>query len=93
MSAEKKYIGVDIGGTFIKLGIVSGTGEISMRREIAIDRSGSESVMQTLMRGIDELLRESDMGTAAFGGIGISSAGCIDSKHGKIALNGGNVPG
>ncbi|MBQ9272739.1 MAG: ROK family protein [Mogibacterium sp.] len=92
MSAEKRYIGVDIGGTFIKIGIVSGTGEISMRREVAIDRSGSETVMQTLMRGIDELLRESNLGASAFGGIGVSSAGCIDSKHGKIAINGGNVP-
>lgn len=93
METAKKYIGADIGGTFIKLGIVSHDGEISMRREVPIDRSGSEGVMDTLFRAIDELLRESGMGTKAFAGIGVSAAGCIDSAKGCVAKNGGNVPG
>lgn len=88
----KKYLGVDLGGTFIKLGIVDDEGNVSMRRELPIDRSGKETVMETLMRGIDKLLEDCGCGADAFAGIGISSAGCIDRINGRIAENGGNIP-
>ena len=88
----KKYLGVDVGGTFIKLGIVDDEGSVSMRREVPIDRSGSETVMDTLMRGIDDLLEDSGLDAAAFEGIGVSAAGCIDTTKGCVAENGGNIP-
>ena len=89
---KKKYLGIDIGGTYIKLGIVDGAGNVSMRREVPIDRSGSETVMETLMRGADTLLKDAGLDAGAFGGIGISSAGCIDTVNGCVAENGGNIP-
>ena len=88
----KKYLGVDIGGTFIKLGIVDDAGNVSMRREVPINRSGSETVMETLMRGIDALLAEAGFEAADFEGIGVSAAGCIDTTKGCVAENGGNIP-
>ena len=88
----KKYLGVDIGGTFIKLGIVDDSGNVSMRREVPIVRNGSETVMETLMRGIDALLGDSGLEAAAFEGIGVSAAGCIDTTKGCVAENGGNIP-
>lgn len=88
----KKYLGADIGGTFIKLGIVDDAGNVSLRREVPIDRSGSKTVMETLMGGIDALLAETGFEADAFEGIGVSSAGCIDTVNGCIAENGGNVP-
>lgn len=92
MEKEKQYLGIDIGGTFIKIGAVSASGEVSMRREVPIDRSGNETVMETLMRGIDGFLEDAGLDAAAFEGIGVSSAGCIDSVNGCVAENGGNVP-
>ena len=89
---EKKYLGVDIGGTFIKLGIVDDAGNVSMRREVPINRSGSETVMETLMRGIDALLAEAGFEASDFEGIGVSAAGCIDTTKGCVAENGGNIP-
>ena len=88
----KKYLGIDIGGTFIEIGIVDDAGNVSMRREVPIDRSGSETVMETLMRGIDALLADSGLEAGAFEGIGVSAAGCIDTRKGCVAENGGNVP-
>ena len=88
----KKYLGVDIGGTFIKLGIVDDAGSVSMRREVPIDRSGSETVMETVMRGIDTLLADSGLEAVDFEGIGVSAAGCIDTTKGCVAENGGNIP-
>ena len=88
----KKYLGTDIGGTFIKLGIVDDEGNVSMRREVPIDRSGNETVMETLMRGIDALIAESGLEAGDFEGIGVSAAGCIDTTKGCVAENGGNIP-
>lgn len=89
---NKQYLGIDIGGTFIKLGAVDDEGNVSLRREVPIDRSGSETVMETLMRGIDELIADSGLKASDFEGIGVSSAGCIDTVNGCVAENGGNIP-
>ena len=89
---NKQYLGVDIGGTFIKLGIVDDAGNVSMRREVPIDRSGKETVMETVMNGIDTLLKDSGLDAGAFEGIGVSAAGCIDTNKGCVAENGGNIP-
>lgn len=89
---SKQYLGIDIGGTYIKLGIVDDAGTVSMRREVPVDRSGRSSVMESLLKGIDELIADSGVEAAAFGGIGVSSAGCIDTVNGCVAENGGNIP-
>ena len=90
---EKKYLGIDIGGTFIKLGIVDETGTVSLRSEVPIDRSGKETVMKTLTRGIDAYLLKHGLDVFDLKGIGVSAAGCIDTVNGCVAENGGNVPG
>ena len=36
---NRNYLGIDIGGTFIKLGLVDDAGNVSLRREVPIDRS------------------------------------------------------
>lgn len=89
---SKKYLGIDIGGTYIKLGIVDDEGNISLRRQVAIDRSGHRTVMDSLTAGIDELIADSGLEASAFEGIGVSSAGCIDTVNGCVAENGGNIP-
>ena len=93
MEAKKQYLGIDIGGTFIKLGLVDEAGAVSMRREVPIDRSGKETVMETLTRGVDEFLLEHGLDALDLEGIGVSAAGCIDKLNGCVAENGGNVPG
>ena len=84
---DKKYLGIDVGGTFIKIGIVDDAGNVSMRREVPVDRSGNEPVMETMMKGIDVLLDETGLKASDFEGIGVSSAGCIDTAKGCIAEN------
>ena len=90
---EKKYLGIDVGGTYIKMGLVSGSGAVSMFREIPVDRSGGETVMATMMRGAEQLMSEAGIDAGELGGIGVSAAGCINTSDGSVAGNGGNVPG
>ena len=93
MNTARKYLGIDVGGTFKKLGVVDENGTVSLRREVPIDRSGSETVMETITRGVDAFLLEHGLDALDLEGIGVSAAGCIDTAKGCVAENGGNVPG
>lgn len=91
---DKVYIGVDVGGTSIKLGIVDDTGKVLTRREIKyVVRDGSPSVIKQIRSGIRQLISEERMSDDDLGGIGVSAAGCINSVKGSVAENGGNIPG
>ena len=89
---NKRYIGVDIGGTSVKLGIVDDKGQVHLRKEVVYTEAGSSaSVMDVIIKSIHELA-DGSIGIEAFSGIGVSAAGCINSVEGKVAMNGGNVP-
>lgn len=91
---SKRYIGVDIGGTAVKTGLVEETGEVLLKSETKIDLNGQkETVMQTAIRSIYELANSNEIELSDITGIGVSSPGSIDSKEGKVAIAGGNVPG
>ena len=87
-----QYLGIDIGGTFIKLGVVTDQGEVLQRHKVSVDRSEAEHIMATLINAIKEFCFSMGTGAESFAGIGISAPGSIDSINGRVALNGGNVP-
>ena len=89
----KRYLGVDIGGTAVKTGIVDEHGNVVVKSETDIDQSGlNENVMQTVIRSIRELAITNDIDISSLFGIGVSAPGSIDTVNGKVALAGGNVP-
>jgi glucokinase len=90
---KDKYLGIDIGGTQIKLGLVSSEGEILSRCKVNVDRSGEEAVMDTVKRAVREFCGSESVDIKSLGGIGISAPGSIDKAGGRVAVNGGNVPG
>lgn len=92
MKNEHKYLGIDIGGTAIKMGIINDAFEILYRSETPVVRDGSELVMDTVFRAADKLLDEASLDARSLAGIGVSAAGCVDKDRGAIAKNGGNVP-
>ena len=92
MKNEKKYLGIDIGGTAIKMGIINDAYEILYRSETAVVRDGKEHVMETVFKAVDKLLDEASLDARSLSGIGVSAAGCVDKEKGAIAKNGGNVP-
>ena len=89
---NRKYIGVDVGGTSVKLGIVDYKGLVHLRKEAVYTEAGSTAPVMDVIIGSIRELADASIGIEAFSGIGVSAAGCINSVEGKVAINGGNVP-
>lgn len=90
MSESKYAVGVDLGGTFIKLGIVDEKGKIV--KKISIDtlaQEGPERVVKQIKKGIKELLKENKKNIE---GIGIGAPGLVILKKGTVE-NPPNIPG
>ena len=87
---EKYAVGVDLGGTSIKLGIVSQKGKIIKKTAVdtkAVD--GPQSVIAQIKYGINILLHKNKF---KIQGIGIGSPGTVSLKNG-IVENPPNFPG
>lgn len=90
----KKYIGVDLGGTNIKVGIVDlDTGEILVSTSIpTLAREGSGPVLQRMADIVETIMQQQKLTKADVGGIGIGLPGVLDLERGtSIFLT--NLPG
>lgn len=78
----KKYLGVDIGGTAVKLGIVDENGNILCHSDFSTSFDDYETpVIETVVSGIKDFLAQN---TSALSGIGVSATGQVDVESGTI---------
>ena len=85
------YLGVDIGGTAVKLGLVDETGRVLRRAERSVSFDGYKTpIIDTVQRAIRDFLVED---APELAGIGVSATGQIDSRRGVVAGTCGNFPG
>ena len=72
---SKKYaIGIDLGGTNLRVALVSEEGEIVRK----VRKSSSEEVLGSLLESIEEV------NNGEIVGIGLGVAGIIDRKNGRV---------
>lgn len=84
-------IGVDLGGTNIKLGLVQRGGTILHEATVPTEAfSGRDRVLQNLLAGINDLVEVANKTQRTVDGIGIGAPGIID--HGVVTACGGNLP-
>ena len=90
MNKEKKYyIGIDLGGTFIKGGVVDGLGNILISDQTPTEKQfGGDRVVSNISMLIDKLLENASITKEEIVGIGIGSPGIIDSKAGAVVFSG-----
>ncbi|MBU0533914.1 MAG: ROK family protein [Candidatus Omnitrophica bacterium] len=80
----KKIIGLDLGGTFIKIGVVDENGEILEKTELPTPQGqGRAQVIKVMSESINNCLNDSSRGK--FLGIGIGTPGLVD-EDGKVFL-------
>lgn len=91
MNKKQKYaIGVDLGGTSIKLGIVSETGKLIKKTSVKTEaEKGPTKVIEKIVQGIYELTEKSKY---IIDGIGIGCPGVVTPGKG-IVENPPNLPG
>jgi glucokinase len=83
MSKEKKYvIGVDLGGTSIKVGVVDKDGKIQKKASVeTLANGGPDIIIHQIKKGIDTVLEDFEKEIA---GIGIGSPGVVSKKKGTV---------
>lgn len=81
MKTDKYAIGVDLGGTSIKFGLVNNAGKIKKKFSLNTHaEEGPEAVINQIKKGIDELLKSKQK----IVGIGIGTPGSVIQKKGTV---------
>lgn len=85
----KKYISIDIGGTFIKYGLINEKGEILEKHELATEASkGGKQILEKTLKIVGEYKENHQVE-----GVAISTAGMVDTKKGAIRYASDLIPG
>jgi glucokinase len=80
--SEKYAIGVDLGGTFIKVGIVSREGRLIKKVSLpTLAEKGPDTVISQIKKGIKELISKNKL---KIQGIGIGAPGIVSAKKGTV---------
>lgn len=82
---SKKLIGIDLGGTTVKLAILSESGEIQKKWSILTDitEEGSK-IIPSVIHSINEHIDRYNMSKDDFIGIGMGSPGTVDREKGTV---------
>jgi len=84
-------LGVDIGGTAVKMGLVDSEGRIHARHEASVSFDGYRTpILKTVLKETERFLQKEK---AAVEGIGVSAAGQIDENTGVVIGTNGKIPG
>lgn len=83
MNENKWLVGVDLGGTTIKVAFISMDGEIIEKWEIPTDKSG-ERIVDDIAKAIDEKVKELGESKDKLAGIGMGAPGPVDLETGVI---------
>lgn len=83
-------LGIDIGGTTVKLGLVDREGRMHAQTEASVRFDGYDTpILTTVIRTAKAFLRQEN---ATIEGAGISATGQIDNAHGVVIGTNGKIP-
>lgn len=87
-------IGIDIGGTAIKSAVVGVDGAVHLPQEVpTLASQGRESIASALTLALKQTLDAAARANISLSGIGVASAGAIDSANGTVFAATENLPG
>ncbi|MGC8559940.1 MAG: ROK family protein [Phycisphaerae bacterium] len=88
---EKRYIGIDLGGTNIKAGVITETGKIVSKASVATG-SGPQQVIERMSHAAKQAVTEGRLQMRDIEAVGIASPGPLSSEQG-IVIRTANLPG
>ncbi|MFC4558809.1 ROK family glucokinase [Virgibacillus kekensis] len=81
----RHIIGIDVGGTTVKIGIINENGNILDKWEIPTDTSnGGISILKDIWLSINKKLTVNRIDRGKIAGIGLGAPGFVDAENGKI---------
>jgi glucokinase len=90
---QRYFIGVDLGGTNIKFGIVSEKGKVLHKGMLSAQANlGRESILNNIKKAIEESLTFAQQKKLRIKGIGVGSPGTVNLESGKIEGSCPNLP-
>jgi len=92
MNPHELFVGVDVGGTNIKCGLVTNTGKVIIKRTVATEAEGGVNhVLNRIVRNVHELMDniKGDMSVLA---LGVGLPGLVDNNR-VILWEAPNLPG
>lgn len=88
MANKKYYVGIDLGGTFIKGGIVDETGKIVLVDKTPTEKEkgkdGADGVAKNIASLVQSLMQRQGLTNTDVVGIGMGAPGMIDSQTGVV---------
>jgi len=91
---KKAYAGIDLGGSFIKAGLLSASGKIITSLKIPTDAgSGPSNVSGNLLSAAVKLEALAKKNKCALAGIGVGSPGTVRYPDGLVTGSSPNIPG
>jgi glucokinase len=88
---EKNIIGVDLGGTWVRLALSNEEGLFLGKVQEVVDKSSEEAIVKQIITIIRSLCGKSEVDPTAMKGVGIASAGPLSLKEGAL-INPTNLP-
>ena len=83
MGNKKYYIGIDLGGTFIKGGVVSKKGELLLTSQVETQADkGPDCVAKNIITVINNLIRGFSLNKTDIIGVGLGLPGIVDCEKG-----------
>ena len=81
----KRYVGIDLGGTNLKLGLVSPDGQILERLSTPTEaQAGPDHVLARMAQAVRDLGAKAGIDVADVAAVGVGSPGPLDSKAGVV---------
>lgn len=82
---SKKLIGIDLGGTTVKLAVLTETGEVQQKWSLLTDISEEGTkIVPSIVASINEHIERYGMSKEDFIGIGMGSPGTVDLQNGTV---------
>lgn len=89
---NKKFLGIDIGGTAAKIGIVTDRGEIKEMDSFSVSFDHYKTpIIETVVKNTDAFLERIGMIPSELSGIGVSATGQINVLEGTVAGSAGHI--
>ena len=90
---ERFFVGIDLGGTNIKAGVVDEQAGVRAKLTIPTEgQGGPDHVIGRIGRAVEEAIRQAGVARSAVAGVGIGAPGSMSHKDGVIILP-PNLPG